>query len=168
MKMSRRAQRMDRHHKRKRLLGELNMVSLMDIFTILVFFLLVNSSDVETLPSTKSVRLPDSVAEKAPRQTVVVVVNEQDIVVQGRKVASVAAALTGDDIVMPALKAALAEQEARILRADASATPAQREITIMGNKEIPYALLKRVMATCADAGFGQVSLAVLQRSAGKV
>lgn len=168
MKMSNRAERMERHHKRWGRAGALNLVSLMDIFTILVFFLLVNSSDGEVLPSTRSVQLPESVAEDKPRETVVVMVNGTDILVQGRKVASTDAALAGDASVIPALKAALAEQEARILRADATATPAQREITIMGNKEIPYALLKRVMATCADAGFGQVSLAVLQRSAGKV
>lgn len=168
MKMSSRAERMERHHKRWGRGGALNLVSLMDIFTILVFFLLVNSSDGEVLPSTRSVQLPESVAEDKPRETVVVMVTGSDILVQGRKVASVEAALAGDDIVLPELKAALAEQEARILRVDTTATPEQREITIMGNKEIPYAVLKRVMATCADAGFGRVSLAVLQRSAGKV
>lgn len=167
MKMSSRAERMERHHKRWGRGGALNLVSLMDIFTILVFFLLVNSSDGEILPSTRAVQLPESVAEDKPRETVVVMVTESDILVQGHKVASVTAALAGEDHVVPALKVALAEQEARILRADASVTPDRREITIMGNKEIPYALLKRVMATCADAGFGQVSLAVLQRPAGK-
>ena len=89
MLASRRAQRMERRHERTRKFVGLSMVSLMDIFTILVFFLLVNSSDGEVLPTAKSVRLPESVAEKSPKPTLVVTVNDQDILVQGRKVASV-------------------------------------------------------------------------------
>ena len=58
-----RAARMDRHHKRHKQGVSLNLVSLMDIFTILVFFLLVNSSDVEVLPNAKDVQLPESIAE---------------------------------------------------------------------------------------------------------
>jgi biopolymer transport protein TolR len=158
---------MDRHHKRKRLLGELNMVSLMDIFTILVFFLLVNSSDVETLPSTKSVRLPDSVAEKAPRQTVVVVVNEQDIVVQGRRVASVAAVLDGGDLIEP-LRTELDYQTRKAVGGGQSREAAQgREITIMGDKEIPYRLLKKIMVTCVSAEYQNISLAVVKKAGDK-
>src|SRR3990172_2691501 len=107
MKMSRRAKRMERHHSRSCLLAELNMISLMDIFTILVFFLLVNSSDVEILPSVKSVKLPESVAEKSPKQTVVIVVNDQDVLVQGRKVASVTEIFKSDGELIEPLKSEL-------------------------------------------------------------
>src|SRR4030042_6101721 len=89
MKKSPRAFGRERHHKRSRAGAGLNLVSMMDIFTILVFFLLVQSSDVDVLPSAKAVRLPESVAEKSPKPTVVVTVNDQDILVQGRKIASV-------------------------------------------------------------------------------
>ena len=52
MNMSRRAKRMQMHHaRRKDRNAALNMVSLMDIFTILVFFLLVNATSSEVLPS---------------------------------------------------------------------------------------------------------------------
>ena len=64
MQMSRRALRMERHHKRHRSRGGLNLVSLMDIFTILVFFLLVNSSEVQTLPNAKDLELPESIADR--------------------------------------------------------------------------------------------------------
>ena len=83
MKMSRRAKRMERHHKRGRRLPGFNLIALMDIFTILVFFLLVNSSDVEVLPNTKSLKLPESVANKKPEETLVVMVNDKDILVGG-------------------------------------------------------------------------------------
>jgi biopolymer transport protein ExbD len=151
---------MERHHKRGRALAGLNMVSLMDIFTILVFFLLVNSSDVEVLPTTKSVKLPESIAEKAPKQTVVVTVNNQEILVQGRKVATVAEALDGSADVIEPLKAEL-DHHAR--RALATGEKAKREITIMGDKEINYRLLKKIMLTCVRASYENISLAVLKK-----
>ena len=40
---------------------------------------------------------------------------------------------------------------------------AQREITIMADKSLPYEVLKRVMATCTDADYGRISLAVIQK-----
>jgi len=166
MKMSRRAKRMDQNHKRSRSLAELNMISLMDIFTILVFFLLVNSSDVEILPSVKSVKLPESVAEKSPKQTVVIVVNDRDILVQGRKVASVAEAFaSGDELIAP-LKSELDYQAGRdtpVRQAGATG----HAITIMGDKEIPYRLLKRIMVTCVRAHFDNISLAVMKKTPAK-
>ena len=67
---------MDRRHSRGRKMPGFNIISLMDIFTILVFFLLVNSSDVEVLPSAKSIQLPESIAAEKPRETLVVMVPE--------------------------------------------------------------------------------------------
>ena len=167
MKESLRAQRMERHHKRWGGVGGLNLVSLMDIFTILVFFLLVNSSDGEVLPSTRNVQLPESVAEEKPRVTVVVMVTETEVLVQGEKIATVSDVIKTEGLELVPLKAALAEQEARILRTDKIDAPELREVTIMGSKDIPYAVLKKVMATCTDSGFGRVSLAVLQRTPDK-
>lgn len=56
MKQSLRAKRMAKHHRRLNQAPKMNLVSLMDIFTILVFFLLVNSSDVEVLQTDKSIK----------------------------------------------------------------------------------------------------------------
>lgn len=160
MQASRRAQRMERHHKRARATAALSLVSLMDIFTILVFFLLVHSSDVENLPSTKSIKLPESTAEKEPKQTVVVTVNDQDILVQGRRVASVAEALNGAGDSIDGLRAELDHQARRVL---SPGELPRREVTIMGDKEIPYRLLKKIMVTCARASYDNISLAVLKK-----
>lgn len=157
-----RAARMERHHKRHTRRSALNLVTLMDIFTILVFFLLVNSSEVEVLPNAKDVQLPESIAEQKARETVVVLVTDQQLLVQGRPVANVADVMASGEIVIPELKAALQAQTDRVLRADAKDDVARREVTIMGDREIPYSLLKKVMATCTDADYGRVSLAVLQ------
>ena len=75
MQMSRRALRMERHHKRMKRSGSgLNLVSMMDIFTILVFFLLVSSGETEVLPNPKDIQLPESMALERARETVVVMV----------------------------------------------------------------------------------------------
>jgi biopolymer transport protein TolR len=168
MVKSARAKRMEKHHSRNARGSALNLVSLMDIFTILVFFLLVNSSDVETLPNAEELQLPESIADQKARETVVILIGEQDIIVQGKPVARVAdvMALKGNDI--PALREALQSQNDRVLRREAQDDIAGREVTIMGDKEIPYRLLKKVMATCTASDYGQISLAVLQKSSDKL
>ena len=164
MVKSGRAKRMNKHHKRNKQTVGLNLVSLMDIFTILVFFLLVNSSDVETLPNTKDLQLPESIAEEKAKETVVILIGEVDIIVQGTPVVKVVdvMATKGNDI--PELREALLSQNDRVLRREASDEIAGREVTIMGDKDIPYRLLKKVMATCTESDYGQISLAVLQKS----
>ena len=155
---------MDRHHARHKRSVGLNLVSLMDIFTILVFFLLVNSSDVEVLPNAKDVQLPESIAETKARETVVVLVTQDELLVQGRAIGRVDDIIASDDLIIPALKAELIAQTERSLRRSAADDIENREVTIMGDKEIPYHLLKKVMATCTDAEYGQLSLAVLQKT----
>ena len=168
MVKSARAKRMEKHHERNTKSSALNLVSLMDIFTILVFFLLVNSSDVETLPNAKDLQLPESIAEEKAKETVVILIGETDILVQGAPVAKVAdvMAMSGNDIAP--LREALKSQNDRVLRREARDDIAGREVTIMGDREIPYRLLKKVMATCTAADYGQISLAVLQKSSEKL
>ena len=87
MKESPRARRLRRHHRRTKNQGKLNLVSLMDIFTILVFFLMVNSSDVKVMQNTADVPLPTSAAKQEAVENLTVQVVGQSILVQGREVA---------------------------------------------------------------------------------
>jgi len=84
--------------------------------------------------------------------------------VQGSPVAQVSDVLKlrGNDI--PELRQALLSQNDRVLRRESQEDIAGREVTIMGDKDIPYRLLKKVMATCTASEYGQISLAVLQKS----
>ncbi len=144
-------------------LVDLNLVSLIDIFTILIFFLLSNSADVEILPSNKAVKLPESTAEKKPRETVVVVVTENDILVQGRKVAQVADVMGLEGDLIEPLKSELDLQAGRqVIRQESQVQT--KAVTIMGDKHIPYKLLRKVMVTCARANFSEVSFAVLRKN----
>ncbi|PKM44431.1 MAG: biopolymer transporter ExbD [Gammaproteobacteria bacterium HGW-Gammaproteobacteria-1] len=161
METSRRARRMERHHSRNKPAG-LNLVALMDIFTILVFFLLVNSSDVQEMPSSRAVKLPESNIESKVRQTVTVLVTRDDIIVQGQAVQKVSAALADNDNILQPLKAAL-EEQARNRLLQGGAEQDRGEVTILGDRALPFQLLKKVMATCTESGYGTVSLAVQQR-----
>jgi len=116
MSASRRAKRMSRHHARSKRSASLNMVSLMDIFTILVFFLLVSSSSVQDLPNAKKIQLPESASVQLPKETVVIIVGAKDIVVQGRKIASVADVLRTKSAEIKPLKEELLRLTARTVR----------------------------------------------------
>lgn len=148
---------------RNRTMVDMNLVSLIDVFTILIFFLLSNSGGIETLPSPKAVQLPESVAETSPRDTVVVVVNGTDILVDGRKVASSIEVLAQDADLIEPLKAELDHLRAsrQVVRTENEALA--RRLTIMGDKDIPYRLLRKIMVTSARADFSDVSFAVRQR-----
>ena len=141
---------------------DMNLVALIDIFTILIFFLLSSATEVESLPSYRAVKLPESTADAQPKETIVVVVSGSEIVVDGRKVADVADVMKASDDVIPTLKAELELLSKRqVLREKNQASKAA--VTIMGDKDIPYRLLRKVMVTSARANFTDVSFAVRQR-----
>lgn len=164
MKQSVRARRMARHHRRLSKLPKLNLVSLMDIFTILVFFLLVNSSEVEVLSRDQDIKLPTSVADQQPEDSLLLVVGREQILVNGRPVGSVADVLNAEDERIESLAEELAFRAERARPLNEVEQQTGRPITIMGDRSIPYKLLKKIMATCADSDYRDIALAVDQTS----
>ena len=147
---------------RNQTMVDMNLVSLIDVFTILIFFLLSNATGVEILPSPKAVQLPESISQKAPTETVVVVISGTEILVQGRAIAPVAEVLAGEGDVIAPLKAELDIQASRqVVRADNEAK--SKAVTIMGDKDIPYRLLRKVMVTASQSGYSDISFAVRQK-----
>lgn len=143
---------------------DMNLVSLIDIFTILIFFLLSSATGVEILPSYKAVSLPRSTTEKSPLETIIITVSATDILVDGRKVADVADVLAkpGVDLIEP-LKAELELLQAnrQVVRKENEAQ--SKAVTIMADKAIPYQLLRKVMVTATRANFSDVSFAVIRK-----
>ena len=155
-------QRRAEHKTRGGAAMDMNLVSLIDVFTILIFFLLSSAAGVETLVSPKAVNLPVAMAEKSPKQTVLLVVAGDDIIVDGRRVAGVKEVMAAAEDVIPALKAELDVLGTRVaVRAENKAD--QQAVTIMADKQMPYALLRKVMFTCARANFADVSFAVRRK-----
>jgi biopolymer transport protein TolR len=158
---SSRARRMAEHHVRHRADAELNLIPLIDILSVMVSFLLVYSTEVEVIQNSKGIEIPQSIAEAAPHRSVVVMITKTDLFVQGERVASVSDVRSAGDIVAP-LRDAL--ERPLLVGQDVSERDlASREITIMADKSLPYEVLKKVMATCTDANYGRISLAVLQK-----
>lgn len=155
-----------RHERNRKPDGHLALVPFIDMLTILVVFLLLHTADVEILPNTKNISIPQSVSELKPREALVVMLTRDMLFVDGKPVATLDEIKATEGNVIPALKAALGQQSSRVLQAAASGSDAEvasREVTIMGDKSTPYAVLKKVMATCTDADFGKVSLAVFEK-----
>jgi biopolymer transport protein ExbD len=160
MKSSLRARRMAKNHRKLNQHTKLNLVSLMDIFTILVFFLMVNSGDVEVLRSDKNITLPESVSEQKPEMTLMIKISNDDIVVQGRSVGTVADALAKDSNNIAALSKELNYQAARSPQLSEQEIKNGRSVVVMGDKKMPYKLLKKIMTTCAETDYRDISLAV--------
>ena len=155
-------ERRTEHRARKGATMDMNLVALIDVFTILIFFLLSSAAGVETLVSPKAVNLPLAMAEKAPKQTVLLVVAGDDILVDGRRIASVAQVMAASDDLIPTLKAELDVLATRqAVRAENKAD--QQAVTIMADKQMPYSLLRKMMVTCARANYADVSFAVRRR-----
>ncbi len=165
MKTSMRARRMARHQGRMKATSKLNLVSLMDIFTILVFFLLLNTGDVEVLQNDKTITLPESVSEQRPDTTLLVMVSKTDLLVAGRPMAKVADILQREGLNIVELEAELQHQAARRPQLTDGEKQQGRAVTIMGDQQVPYALLKRIMSTCAANDYRNISLAVNQLAA---
>jgi len=162
MKKSARAIRMDRRQKRQSSAG-INLVSLMDIFTILVFFLLVNSSNTAKPPNAKVIELPTSTAEKLPKETLMIMVSKNTILVNGRAIIEVQNAIRSAGDTIPSLQKELLYQASKAPAAVNELGIAERDVTIMGDKTIPYKLLRKIMVTCSASEFSKISLAVLKR-----
>jgi len=163
-KLSSRAQRMEQFKKLHGKAG-LNLVSLMDIFTILVFFLLVSSSNVQQLPNSKKISLPTSVAEKAPKETIIIAITKTEILLQGKKIALLEDVLQSEQAVIAKLEEELKYHAS--LSIMATNTQAGKSVTIMGDEEIPYQLLRKILATCRQANYTQIAFAAMQKAKGK-
>jgi biopolymer transport protein ExbD len=159
---SRRIKRMKRNRVK---IGKMNLTSLMDVFTILVFFLLVNSGSVEILDAPKEVTLPESRVESKPRETVVVFISPEEVLVQGKLVARVEDIVNGEQGVLDPIHARLADLKENIIGTSTLTVAASQEVTILADKSVPFMVVKTVMSTCTSQGYENVSLAVTQKSA---
>ena len=160
MRNSRRIKRMGRNRLK---ITKMNLTSLMDVFTILVFFLLVNSGSVELVEAPKDVKLPESFEESKPRETVVVAVSPETVMVQGKVVALVPDILEDKEAVLDPLADRLAELKENIVGPATLAVAGSQEVTILADKSVPFIVVRKVMSACTGEGYENVSLAVIQK-----
>jgi biopolymer transport protein ExbD len=145
-------------------IGKMNLTSLMDVFTILVFFLLVNSGSVEIMEAPKNVQLPESRIEQKPRETVVIFVSADEVLVQGVIVAQVADILDGQSAHYDPIISRLAELRDNVVGPSTLAVAGSREVTILADKSVPFIVIRKIMSICTGEGYENVSLAVIQKA----
>lgn len=147
--------------------AKLNLVSLMDIFTILVFFLLLNSGESDKIENAKFVALPDSSSGIAPHTELQVIVSDDEILFGEKPVALVKDVLASEDRVIKSLAAELDSHTAQLGKLSAYEKSTGLPITISGDRSVPYALLEKVMTTCQQSNYRNISLAVNSVSGGE-
>jgi len=162
MKQNRRMKRMARARNQKK--PTLNLVSLMDVFTILVFFLLVNSSSSDVMEQPKNIKLPESVVDSKPRETIIVLVTEENVLVQGDVVMSTADVIASKESVMQPIQDRLLQQQKKVIGFNTKTVAQSKEVTVLAHRSLPFKLLKKVMSSCTSAGYGKISLAVIQKA----
>ena len=145
----------------------LNLVSLMDVFTILVFFLLVNSSSSDVMEPPKNIKLPDSAVETKPRETVIVMITPEQILVQGEPVVKTIDVIDSKVLLIDEIKERLLLQKKKIRGISTKTISQSNEITVLAHRTVPFSLMKKVMASCTSAGYGKISLAVIQKAKSK-
>jgi biopolymer transport protein ExbD len=159
--------RIKRHRKRGNKVeggNHMTLVPFIDMLTIRVVFLLVHTSDVDVLPNTKNISIPESISDKKPHPSVVVMITKEELLVNGRAIATLAQLEASPDAVIAPLKVALQSQADKVLAGAAKEDIKDREVTILGDRNTPYKVLRKVMATATDADYGKVSLAVIERA----
>jgi biopolymer transport protein TolR len=154
--------RIQRHRKRKHGASHFALVPFIDMMTILVVFLLAHTADVDILPNTKNISIPQSISDRKPDAAVVVMVTKDSVYVDGQLVGALSEVIADQGPFFAPLKAALVAQNARSLPGQQTEI-AKREVTIMGDKSTPYSVLKKIMLTCSEAEYGKVSFAVVER-----
>ena len=147
--------------RRERAEAELNLIPLIDIMSVMVAFLLIYSTEVETVQNTRGVEIPQSTAETQAQQSVVVMITKDHVFVQGELVANVAEVNSSSEPLVEPLRKVL--DRPMLLGGGGDDGKATREVTVIADKSLPFELVRKVMATCTATTYGKISLAVLQK-----
>lgn len=159
MKKSSRARRMARHHGKHKAVATLNLTSLMDIFTILLIFLLVNNNNAAKLPDNQDIQLPESIAQELPTEVLTIQVSPMDIIVAGQKIADTETVRNQEERTVTAL---VEELNFRASQGLAISPDEDREIMILADRSVPYSVIKKLMRSCMETPYTQVAFAVLK------
>ncbi len=158
---------LDRREGAKKVAG-LNLVSLMDIFTILVFFLLMNSGDSQEIEKATFITLPDSLATSSFQNDLLITVGSEFISIDEKNIVSVEQVANQKGKAVEELAAALKTYALEKGELTDFEKENGRSVTIMGDQAVPYTTLKSVMATCSQENFRDIALAVNQVVSGVV
>lgn len=157
---SRRIKRMSRNKGKP---PGLSLTSLMDVFTILVLYLLVNQGSGADIDPPKTIKLPDSVVETSPRQTVVMTVSDTAVYLQGEPVITIAEVLQSPQDYIETVRQEMVRLKDLSVEQGGQVAANNTEVTILADRGVPFKILKKLMSTSSSAGYTRISLAVNQK-----
>ena len=148
----------------------LKLTSMIDLFTIILIFLLKSYSAVElNVTPSKFLSLPNSLSTKMPIEAVMVTVAKNAIVVEGRPVAGIdenfeVKGLDPDELIIPNLHTELKKRYDKLVkRAELYKREPPDKVMIQADKEIPYRLLMKVLKTAGEVGFSKIVFLTYQK-----
>jgi biopolymer transport protein ExbD len=157
---SRRQKRMSRNKGKP---PSLSLTSLMDVFTILVLYLLVNQGSGADIDPPKTIKIPDSVVETAPRQTIVMTVSDEAVFLQGEPVISIGEVLESKLDYIETVRQEMVRLKELSVEQGGQVAANNTEVTILADRGVPFKILKKLMSTSSSAGYVKISLAVNQK-----
>jgi biopolymer transport protein ExbD len=138
------------------------LTSLMDIFIVLVLYLLVNQASGINLETPDHVVLPDSGVDTLPRQSIVITLSDRDVRIQGEAVVAMSDVVASNEVEIAPIRQAIER-----IRAEAEKRHDQAgvftEVTVVADRRVPFKVLKKVMLSSSNAGYGKISFAVNQK-----
>jgi len=157
-----------RHGERRHLEPpRLNLTAMVDVFTVLLVFLLKSYAAEGTLTAAaQNLELPASTSSVPPQATITITISEDALFVEDERVGDLAMLAATEGLFVPDLGRALKArvEKARFIAGSNAAVSFLGKVTILGDKQTPFAVLEKVMYTAAVSEFGDIALAVYQRS----
>lgn len=150
-----------RHNRSKEV--ALKLTSMIDMFTILLVFLLKSySAEGQIMSVAPDLKLPESTAQKAPQTTSIVAITEEAILLDGKKLTTVDRVMNNKELIIPELLNELQRLKSLSERVGelSSDMGFTGKISIQGDRELPYLIIKKIMFTCGKVGYNDMLLAV--------
>ena len=149
--------------------ASLMLTSLVDMFTIIVIFLLMNfSANGEVLYLSKDIKLPDAYHGAQLERAPVISVSGDSVTFDGKMLFSTADLEKGDVLNVPELEDALRDEKRRYeqIHANDPDHPFKGLVNVQADRRIAFKVIKRVMFACNQSGFGNINFAALSREGG--
>ena len=145
----------------------LNLTAMVDVFTVLLVFLLKSYAAEGTLTSAaQNLQLPASTSTLTPNTTITITVSQDALFVEDEHVTSLRQAAETDGLYLPDLGRALKAraERTRFIAGTNAGLSFRGQVTILGDKQTSFSILQKVMFTAAASDFSDIALAVYQRS----
>lgn len=148
----------------KNMNSDLNVTPLVDMFVILVLFLVANFSNGEVLMMTKDINLPEAANTDELVLAPVVMVSKTEVLISGTLVGRVDDLTREEYLNIPALEEKLRDMKKQLEdlhNAAGDSGAFKGDVNIQADKTAQFKIIKRVMFSCASAGYGNISFATM-------